>query len=60
MIKLDMQKNFFHNNKSSNKNEKKITSNSKVETKHVVDINILLNRVKKEEKNETKRRVIFF
>ena len=62
MIKSVMQKIFFHNNKLSNKdkNEKKITQNSEAGTKHIVDINILLNRVKIEKKNETKRKIIFF
>ena len=31
-----------------------------MDTKSVVDINILLNRVKIAEKNETKRKIIFF
>ena len=57
-----MQKNLFHNSKLSNENkvEKKYTLISNIATKEVVDINILLNRVKIEEKNEIKRKIIFF
>ena len=60
-----MPKYYFHNNKSINENnennEKKILNrNTKVNSKSVVDINILLNRVKLEEKNEIKKKVIFF
>ena len=48
-----MQKNYARN--------KKILSRiSNVRLKRVVDINILLNRVKIEEKNETKRKIFFF
>ena len=57
-----MPKYYFHNNKSINENnEKKILNqNTKVNSKSVVDINILLNRIKLEEKNEIKKKVIFF
>ena len=57
-----MPKYYFHNNKSINENtEKKILNrNTKVNSKSVVDINILLNRVKLEEKKEIKKKVIFF
>jgi len=56
-----MYKNYFHNKKSfhENKVRKNITQFSSSK-KNVVDINILLNRVKIEEKNETKRKIIFF
>ena len=56
------QNTYFHNNKSINENnEKKILNrNTKVNSKSVVDVNILLNRVKLEEKNEIKKKVIFF
>tara|TARA_B110000027_G_C15861746_1_gene187257 strand:- start:138 stop:335 length:198 start_codon:yes stop_codon:yes gene_type:complete len=47
-----MQNNLLH--------KKKLTQISKVNLKTVVDINIILNRVKVEKKNETKRKVIFF
>ncbi|MDC1132663.1 hypothetical protein OAS64_02065 [Candidatus Pelagibacter sp.] len=57
-----MQKTYFHNNKLANENDKKKepTQTSNLDTKGVVDINILLNRVKIEKKNETKRKIIFF
>ena len=57
-----MKKTYFHNHKSFKKNKDKIniTQSFKMDTKSVVDINILLNRVKIAEKNETKRKIIFF
>ena len=57
-----MQKKYFHNYKSVNENNriKKSAPTSKVDIKSVVDINILLNRVRIEEKNAIKRRIIFF
>lgn len=57
-----MQKKYFHNYKSVNENNriKKSALTSKVDIKSVVDINILLNRVRIEEKNDIKRRIIFF
>jgi hypothetical protein len=57
-----MQKKYFHNYKSVNENNriKKSAPTSKVDIKSVVDINILLNRVRIEEKNDIKRRIIFF
>jgi len=57
-----MQKTYFHNKKLANENNKKkqSTQTSNLDTKGVVDINILLNRVKIEEKNETKKKIIFF
>ena len=57
-----MQKFRFHNsiiaNKSLDKKEGYQTQN--LDLKIVVDINKLLNRVKIEEKNEIKRKIIFF
>jgi hypothetical protein len=57
-----MQKTYFHNKKLANENNKKkqSTQTSNLDTKGVVDINILLNRVKIEEKNEKKKKIIFF
>ena len=57
-----MQKTYFHNNKpqSENKYKNKTPLINRVKIKKVVDVNILLNRVKIEEKNETKRKIIFF
>ena len=62
MIKLEMQKTYFHNYKLSNKNKdiKKNLQLADINIKSVVDINILLNRVKVEEKNEIKRKIIFY
>ena len=56
-----MRKNYFHNSKisSENKVKKKLIPNAKIEKKSVVDINILLNRVKIAEKNEIKKKIIF-
>ena len=57
-----MPKSYFHNNKSFkvNQDKKNLFLNSRVETKGVADINILLNRIKIEKKNEIKRKTIFF
>ena len=57
----DMQKAFFHNNKlnSEKKVQKKTIPLQYINQKTVVDINKLLNRVRNNEKNETKRKVIF-
>ena len=57
-----MQKTYFHNKKLANENNKKkqSTQTSNLDTKGVVDINILLKRVKIEEKNEKKKKIIFF
>ena len=62
MIKLHMLKNYFHNSKinNENKNKKILIQTFKTNTKTVVDINILLNRVKLEEKNQTKKKIFFF
>ena len=57
-----MYKSYFHNNKFINekKEKKTLNQNTKVGFKGVVDINILLNRVKLEEKKEIKKKIIFF
>ena len=57
-----MQKTYPYNSKLKNENkvEKKLHQTSYSDIKNVVDINILLNRVKIEEKNQTKRKLIFF
>jgi|TARA_B110000444_G_C18823280_1_gene588897 hypothetical protein len=57
-----MLKSYFHNNKSldENKNKKTLTQSSKINLERAVDINILLNRVKLQEKNEIKKKIIFF
>tara|TARA_B100000767_G_C19555825_1_gene446912 strand:- start:152 stop:379 length:228 start_codon:yes stop_codon:yes gene_type:complete len=57
-----MSKSYFHNDKFIIENNKKKILNPtvNVKTKSVVDINILLNRVKLEEKSEIKRKIIFY
>ena len=57
-----MQKLFFHNGKIPNEKKGVVKKSyvSKAVKKRVVDINILLNKVKIEEKNETKKKVIFY
>ena len=56
-----MQINYFHNNKSIDENisKKKFTPIQKKESKRVVDINILLNRVKLEKKIEATKKIMF-
>ena len=56
-----MTKTYFHNSKISNENKDKIKTAQvpKIYTKKIVDINILLNRVKLEEKNEIKKKITF-
>jgi len=57
-----MQKTYFHNNKliNENKDKKKSFQTLNPDIKSVVDINILLNRVKIEKKIEAKRKTIFY
>ena len=57
-----MQKSYFHNLKTINDkvDEKKYTKPFKIDAKQIVDINILLNRLKIEKKIETKKKIIFF
>ena len=57
-----MQKVFYHNKKSidENINTKKLSKAQNISEKQVVDINKLLNRVKIDQKNETKRKIIFY
>jgi hypothetical protein len=57
-----MRKVFHHNKKSidQNINTKKLSKAQKISEKQVVDINKLLNRVKIDQKNETKRKIIFY
>ncbi len=61
MVNCRMQKFFFHNNITRNETvDKKKELPKKFIKKNVVDINKLLNRVKLEEKNEIKNKIIFF
>ena len=57
-----MPKVYFHNKKSidQNINTKRLSEVQQVSEKQVVDINKLLNRVKIDQKNETKRKFIFY
>ena len=53
---------YFHNDKSidQNINTKKLSKVQNISEKQVVDINKLLNRIKIDHKNETKRKIIFY
>ena len=57
-----MQKTYFHNQKhiSEKKVQKKTIPLQYIDQKRIVDINKLLNRVKIDQKNETKRKIIFY
>jgi len=57
-----MQKDYFHNRKhiSEDKVQKKTIPFQYIDQKRIVDINKLLNRVKTDQKNETKRKIIFY
>ena len=57
-----MRKVYFHNGKSidQNINTKRLSEAQHINEKQVVDINKLLNRVKIEQKNETKKRIFFY
>ena len=57
-----MRKVYFHNDKSidQNINTKRLSEVQHVSEKQVVDINKLLNRVKIDQKNEIKRKIIFY
>jgi hypothetical protein len=53
---------YFHKEKSidQNINIKRLSEAQHIGEKQVVDINKLLNRVKINQKNETKRKIIFY
>ena len=57
-----MRKVYFHNEKSidQNINTKRLSEAQHISERQVVDINKLLNRVKIDQKNETKRKIIFY
>ena len=57
-----MPKVYFHNEKSidQNINTKRLSEVQNIGERQVVDINKLLNRVKIDQKNETKRKIIFY
>ena len=57
-----MPKVYFHNKKSidQNINTKRLSEAQHINERQVVDINKLLNRVKIDQHNETKRKIIFY
>ena len=57
-----MRKVYFHNEKliDQNINTKRLSKAQHINERQVVDINKLLNRVKIDKKNETKRKIIFY
>ena len=57
-----MRKVYFHKEKSidQNTNTKRLSEAQQIGKRQVVDINKLLNRVKIDQKNETKRKIIFY
>ena len=57
-----MRKVYFHNKKSIDKNinTKRLSEAKQIGERQVVDINKLLNRVKIDQKNESKRKIIFY
>ena len=57
-----MQKTYLHDKKhlSEKKVQKKTIPLQYVDQKRIVDINKLLNRVKIDQKNETKLKIIFY
>jgi len=57
-----MQKTYFHDRKhiGEKKVNKKTIPLQYIDQKRIVDINKLLNRVRIDKKNETKRRIIFY
>ena len=57
-----MLKVYFHNGKSidQNINTKRLSEAQHIGERQVVDINKLLNRVKIDQKNETKKKIIFY
>ena len=61
MINYIMPKTYFHNSIPDIENVDKIRSSQPQEKskKRIVDINKLLNRVKINQRNETKRKIIF-
>ena len=57
-----MPKVYFHNEKSidQNINTKRLSEAQHINERQVVDINKLLNRVKIEQKKESKKKIIFY
>tara|TARA_B100000767_G_scaffold225070_1_gene214314 strand:- start:3345 stop:3569 length:225 start_codon:yes stop_codon:yes gene_type:complete len=57
-----MQKTYFHNIQETNENEvkKKKLQSTNIKKKSVVDINILLNKVKINNQKEIKKKIIVY
>ena len=57
-----MRKVYFHNKKSidQNINTKRLSEAQHINERQVVDINKLLNRVKIDQKKESKKKIIFY
>ena len=55
-----MHKPYFHNKKHTDENKKDIYPDKSISTKKVVDINMLLNRVKINKKNDKRNKIINF
>ena len=57
-----MYKTYFHYRKHNSKKkvQKKTNPLQHIDEKRIVDINKLLNRVRMDKKNETKRQIIFY
>ena len=57
-----MQKTYFHDNKhnSEKKAQKKNIPTQFIDQERIVDINKLLNRIRIDKRNETKRKIIFY
>ena len=57
-----MQKNYFHNSKhiSEKNDQKKAITVEQINQKRRVDINKLLNRVRVDKKNQSKKKIAFF
>jgi len=57
-----MLKTYFYNNRSINKNkvQEKTIPVQYIDQKRIVDINKLLNRIRINKKNETKKKIIFY
>ena len=57
-----MLKTYTHNNKYINesKGQKRTNPVQYIDQKRIVDINKLLNRVRMDKKNETKKKIIFY
>ena len=55
-----MNRPYFHNKKKADENKKDLYPGKSISAKKVVDINMLLNRVKINKKNDTRNKIINF